>query len=69
MKIYDMNYNDIPSARKDINYSDIRMSQFVIVMSQFVIVMSQFVIVMSQFVIARWGFYIYINDLRVRQTL
>ena len=62
-KIYDMNYNDIHSARKDINYSGIRMSQFVIVMSQFVIVMSQFVIVMSQFVIVRVGFYMYFNSL------
>ena len=63
IKRYDKNYNDIPSARKDINYSDIRMSQFVIVMSQFVIVMSQFVIVMSQFVIVRVGFYMYFNSL------
>ena len=55
MKRYDKNYNDIPSARKDINYSDIRMSQFVIVMSQFVIVIG--------------GFSMYFNDLLVRQTL
>ena len=61
-----MNYNDILKARKDITFSDISMSQFIIVMSQFIIVAGQFVMVMSQFVAVRGDLYIYINGLRSR---